>query len=280
MSDYFGALLRSAGAPTPAAGPAKPAAGAAAADDGEADLFEQKLEVPASPLFGPAPAASPPLPADSVPVTPDAGAPTTTAPHHVAPHLPHSTSPAALRPREDVHPAVRAALQWVAADPAVLSPKLAVPFDKSAADAEFAVMQRSARAPSSTAWQQPPRLTPNEAASQPERTPPAPAGPQPGLVVTPTPAAPPRAPMVGSTTRSTSSLREPRWAAEPRPAATRPMEVNIGTIHVTVDAMPASRAVAQAVQVAPAAPRPIASTVPAAMPTPRSGFSRARVPRL
>ncbi len=277
MSDYFGALLRAAGAA--AASPAVPAAAAGVAAGG--DIVEQAIEdeagvpgervaPPAKPPHGPGPepaarsaeaaaddrrtrpayALSAPAPAAPLTATPEARAAASPA-----------TQPAPPPPRRDdpalAHPVVQAALRWVAADPQAVP--AADPLSANGDGLPRATIRPGAED----------RLAPAR----------APAGPRPAIVDPGGSAKPARAaPEIDLTlpvvprprARSASERAETREAA----ATARPIDVHIGTIHVAVDAPP--RAAVQPV-IAPAPPRP---EPPPSSAAARSGFARLRLPRL
>lgn len=277
MSDYFGALLRSAGAaPADALAPAAPI--------GQADLVEQEVEVEVD--------ASP----ESAAAAHSSEAPAGIEP---APSAPNEARPGARERREvmrgesvgspftrpaldEVHPVVRAALEWVAADPESVegaestsasaepqrvsdpSPRRQrppAPFAPPAASADI----MAAAAAESLRPRHAPALPPFEHRAAHE------AEPAPARAAAPIQSSP-----VGDldlALRPSSRAWQPVVTTmdEPAPPQDR-VEVNIGTIHVRVDA-PAARAV---VQPAPPPPRPPQP----ARPADRGSFSRSRVPRI
>lgn len=273
MSDYFGALLRSAGA---LAAPARLPTPAPSAVPGD-DIVEQDLEAEGAAPGERAPARAEPAheqaaeaaawpaaaPEADAPAPRDGVARQQPAAPSAAPDAPPAAPPPAPLPqREDpalAHPLVRAALRWVAADPQAL------PAPAHPAPPTHAVAPRAAPSPEVGPAVASPRSI--ESPAEASRVAAAPGRPQAvreigetGEIELSLPAAPRRhAASEGASTRAAAA------------APARPIELHIGTIHVAVDAPP-PRAVVQ--PLAPPAPRPQA---PAAE---RSGLSRLRLPRL
>lgn len=270
MSDYFGALLRSAGA-LPADARARSAPSAPDHDPFE-QAFEQMVE-PAVPGFG--------ADADTAPVQhaqagwmPAADA-SAAAQGRQAPHQSGSapsTVPLPSGPANDagLHLAVQAALRWVAADPAVQAgsgdvadsrplPALHGPVPASLSRANLQHERYMTAAPPSPQAGDSAAAAPSAAARPLPRAVAVPRGGNPGAsaalawqdAARPAPAAP-------APTRSAHAARDDR------------VEVSIGSIHVSVDAPPAPRAVLQSAPL----PRP-----GPAQQAPRSDFARSRLPR-
>jgi hypothetical protein len=278
MSDYFGALLRSAGA-------LPLAAGAQVSEAGARDIVEQAdvAEATAGPVRDTLPDA-PPVAQSSAgqprrwPTEPRAAHRTTSAnvdtplqatpPTPALPRTRPAVPPAALRMLgNEVHPAVRAALQWVtAADSASAGATSAsanarrveisgaegrraalddpgAPTDALPSDAQLPTML--ARAPGvrpAPVVERPRALDP---AVELDLTPPPPNHAVRALDIAPT-------------------QGRPR-----RPQPQERVEVHIGTLHVSVDAPEALAPVP-----VPAPPR-----VQPQRPADRSSFARSRVPR-
>jgi hypothetical protein len=273
MTDYFGALLRSAGAvPVGATARATPTA--------TADLIEQEVELEVGAAESVAVALSPEKPAGIEP----------------APHRPTEATPAPPEPRQarrsepasspftrpEVHPVVRAALEWVAADPESGERDVSEVYEPERASDQAPrrqlppVVSQSAR----TARPAAADVTLTAAATEPvraERRRQAP--PLPRVEHEP-------APERQTAAQHLSPVRELDFTL-PRDSRRRPdaiktiddvapgpldrTEVSIGTIHVHVDA-PAPRVVVQPAQ-------PQRSPQPA-RPADPSGFSRSRLPRV
>lgn len=271
VSDYFGALLRAAGAlAAPMSMPTSPPAAAPGDDLVEQD-FEVQAGVPGEPtpdravpaheaLAAPPPAAAPH--ADE-PVHRAAVAPEPPAAPAAVPDAPPAVAPAAPSPRPGdaalAHPMVRAALRWVAADQALpAQAQAALPTHAAA----FARARSLAEAGPVFAPAQPLVAS----AADADRPPALPARPQTaretGEIELTLPAAPRRA---------------GEGVAAPRPAVapTRGIDLHIGTIHVAVDAPP-PRTVQPVQPVQP--PAPVAPPAPRAAE--RSGLSRSRLPKL
>ncbi|HMO47492.1 MAG TPA: hypothetical protein PKB14_15855 [Rubrivivax sp.] len=261
MSDYFGALLRSAGAL------AATVPGAATG----ADLVEQEVEIEAAapgerwvasaePAREQAPeptargvdAPAAAMPAERAGTAQEpAPAPPVAAPdaRSAAPRAP-SESPALT------HPMVRAALRWVGADPQAGWP----PKDEATPARGDTLLPPTPRAATTV---QPVAARVPPAAQPPVEDRVEPAGrpkPAPGIELT-LPAAP-----------RPHALPE-RVQSRPAAPPARPLDLHIGTIHVAVDA-PAPRAASQ--PAAPAAAPPRLSSPPPE----RSAFARLRLPRL
>lgn len=272
MSDYFGALLRSAGAlpgtgqPPARVGPTR----ATAADT----AFEQvgEVEAPPAPSAGPAAAASSAV----EPGRDAAPRANSTATETAAQSLPPPTRPATpslpTRHREPaptadaettVHPLVHAALRWVRADAS------------TGDEAPRARATGFPAQPGADAFAPPvatPSASPDDAPGPDARLQPAPSvAPASFIVATPGPtldlALPRTAPVPMSQRRVDGGAR-----SEPQPPAPPHIELSIGTIHVSVDAPPPPRPAAQTIAPAPRPPAPPRSA-------PRSALSRSRLPR-
>ena len=168
-------------------------------------------------------------------------------------------------PVDEVHPVVRAALQWVAADPvpaarvvpASASPQ--APSEPLPQEPLPSVASPSARTVRLQPFQPATRIENDDA--RPLQMPTAEAR-RPSLPRETNPAQP----QANRACPEVVAITEPRvFSPNDR------VEISIGTIHVAVDAPPAPRVTAQPV---PPTRRP-----QPASPTPRSGFSRARLPR-
>lgn len=277
MSGFFGALLRSAGAPPRARGtrPMPPAG---------SDLIEQEVEV--EPRGKPTALAAQRI--DTPPKVLPQAAQRTPSPlaEAVLPARPGSLAMAGDEPApmpvaqpmladDPVHPAVRAALQWVAADPARPG---RVASDKPMVQAGAEALQQQARATTTTTSM--PR-EPRRPSLQPRPWPaiePRPQGSDdavPGVlgrVATPAHPASSQEPDLALPRGSRAHGEADAVRLPPAPAAQDRVEVSIGTIHVRVDAPPPPPAVVQ-----PAPPRERPQTAPAAA---RSGFARSRLPRI
>lgn len=270
VSDYFGALLRAAGALAAPAGPRTPSAAAAPRDD----IVEQQVDVEAAAPSEPEPTPAEPAhePLDEPAPAPMAAAQADGSTKHpgqapqqaaltTAPAAAPAAPSAAPWPRHEqaalAHPVVRAALRWVAAE------------------AQSLPAQASAALPTET-------NAPAHAAPSPQAGPAAaPAQPVAQLASEGRAATASGRPMAvrGSGEIDLSLPAAPRpWlrhevvaeGTAARPAAAPGIDLHIGTIHVAVDAPP--RVVLQ--PAAPPAPRP---QPPQAE---RGGWSRMRLPRL
>jgi hypothetical protein len=251
MSDYFGALLRSAGALAAPAG--MPAASAAAAPGD--DLVEREVEVEAGgPDERPPTRAEPAREQATEAAAWPADAPGVEVPAQRADMA--WQQPAAPLPRHEdralAHPLVRAALRWVEAD----APEMPAPTQK-------AVPTRGAA---------PPRAVPSPEAV-PLFAPAHPiAGPADEGRVAAAPSRPPADPEIELTQPAAPRRHAAADSAAHRPAApARTIDLHIGTIHVAVDAPPPRAVVQPIVQPAPRPQPPAAEG---------SGFSRLRLPRL
>jgi len=275
VSDYFGALLRSAAALAAPARPPTPASAVAPGDDlverdCDADAAAppgERAPARAEPAHEPAaqPVAWPAATLDAdAPAHRDGVAQQRFAAPSVRPDLQPAAPPAAPLPQREgpalAHPLVRAALRWVAADPQALP-----------AQAQPALPTHLAAPPHAAPS---PEAEPAVAPVQPV-APPADAGRA---------AAAPRRPQgmrevgdIGDIELTLPALPRRRGAPEgaapwPVEAAPRPtIDLHIGTIHVAVDAPPPRAVLPPPAQPAPRPPAPAAE---------RSGLFRMRLPRL
>lgn len=257
MTGYFDALLRSAGAvPADAGARAMPASGG--------DLVEQEFEVEAGTAPEAVAASRPPEAPAQIETAPQTLAETppqvTAQPREVVRSAPAPSLIARPRLDDEVHPVVRAALQWVAADPGPA--ERAVPEVAEVRLASDPPPRPLPAATQPTRTLRPEQIRPlsrieRESEPRPER---------------PSEIQPHRSPARELDLSLPHARLEAVAASEsPPPAPQDRIEVSIGTIHVSVDAPPAPRAV---VQPAPPLQRP--QTTRAA---PRSGFARSRLPR-
>jgi hypothetical protein len=278
MSDYFAALMRSAGSiPVDAGARAGTPAPHAPGDD----LREEHVEVVAAAPPGPAsvqplahdeaaieempershggaPAAAGVAPLPSATSSPDVAVPESVRASPLpALALPSTVPLAPVEQHAAMNPVVRAALRWVAADPGNLAgaPAPGVASPSANVDPRQPAQRTETRA---LAVERSGRRSPiDPAVPALHRAGPAPRQVAPQMDLSPAP-------------RSPRMATREEVAREARGDAQR-VEVSIGTIHVRVDA-PEPRVVAQ-----PAAPPPRPAPAP---PAERSGFSRCRLPRL
>jgi hypothetical protein len=281
MSDYFGALLRSAGAAPPdAVAPGVPPIG-------QADLVEQEVEVEVGAPPESAPAAhSPDAPAANEPAS-DTPTEARLAPDRREVVRSEPAGSLVTRPAlDEVHPVVRAALEWVAADPEPVERAVSAVSDVPAAQPVGASSPRRQLPHSPTPFAPPAApaaplaaaLTEPRRTVQPPHVPPVlriqhEAEPAPQLQAPSSPPSPVREPDLALPRASRAWQPVVTPTHEPAPAPQDRIEVNIGTIHVRVDAPPVPRAV---VQPAPPPQRPPQP----ARPADRSSFSRSRIPRV
>ena len=275
MTDYFGALLRSAGAvPADLAARATPT--------GTADLVEQEVEVE----VGAAPESV--APAKGFELNSAAQSATEAAPASPEPREARRSepvrSPFARPALDEVHPVVRAALEWVAADPereeraASEAPEPEVASDPAPRRQLPPVASQSARTAAAD-------VTLAAAATQPVRTvrprqaPPLPridheAEPAPDRqTAAPSPPSPVRELDFTLPRASRTRLDVIKTIDDAAPGPKDRIEVSIGTIHVRVDGPPAPRVVAQPAQAPQRPPQP-------ERPADNSGFARSRLPRV
>ena len=279
MTDYFGALLRSAGAV-----PADATARATPPDT--ADLFEQELEVEVATesVAAAQPAESPPA-IEPASHTPTEATPASPEPREVRRSEPVK-SPLTGPALDEVHPVVRAALDWVAADPEG-GERAVSEVHEHARGSDPAPRRQSppvVSQPARTARPAAADVTVAAAATQPvrtERPPQSPPLPRIEVEAEPAPQRQAAVPPHPSAVRELD-FKLPR-ASRTRQDAIKTIddavpgpqdrtEVSIGTIHVRVDA-PAPRVVAQPAQPPQRPPQP-------APPADRGGFSRSRLPRV
>lgn len=284
MSDYFGALLRSAGARPSAGRVGTPIRVDAPEPTAPEVALEQTLEVPSA-LDATAPVQPPArvAPRDEAPdrqaasaASPFSGRPgsSSMAPGDPRPSAPNDDASAfsAAAAEGPVHPLVQAALRWVRAeatpDDAPRHGRPPEPPSEPESHAAAAAPRRPRQLPVRAAESDPkghsllgqlPQWTP-------DRDAPGQKTEARAMLDLELSHALRRAPIVGRP--GTGSPGDPAHSA-PQP----PIELSIGTIHVTVDAPAPPRPAPSAA--APAA-RPAATARPAAS---RSDFTRARLPR-
>jgi hypothetical protein len=184
---------------------------------------------------------------------------------------------------DEVHPVVRAALEWVAADPESVERAESTPGSAEPQRVSDPSPRRLVPTPSAPAAKSVDTVSVAAAESlRPRHAPPLPrfehqaahdAEPGPARA-----AAPIQSSQVGDldlARRPASQASQPvvTTADEPAPPPQDRIEVTIGTIHVRVDAPPAARAVVQPAPPPPRPPQPARSAD-------RSSFSRSRVPRI
>ena len=277
MSDYFGALLRSAGA-APADGLARRRALQPMAPLGDAAAHESleqfvEIEAPASvaavagaPLSPEPPMRPPPSIDPDVPPTRDAAPARQSSTVRPAAQGEAAASPAAAWPAGDeapVHPLVEAALRWVRADASAVAPRPTEPLSAPQMElGEPASTTLLRAAPAAPPLPDPPpqeETTPRRAKrSEPIRAVPVAVGELDLDAPRPTPAG-------SGVVAATDAL--------PRAPSPAQVDVSIGTIHVRVDAPPAPRPVTPA-------PPPLARPPAAGRDSTRSSLSRSRLPRL
>jgi hypothetical protein len=281
MSDYFGALLRSAGVVS------SDALAPRATPIGQGDLVEQEVEVEVGAPESMTAAQSPEAPAaiEPAPSTPTDTRPASPERREVMRSEPVG-SPFTRPGLDEVHPVVRAALEWVAADPEPGA--RAVPAVSGSAESQRASEPSSRRQlPQVPTPILPPVTPPDTVAAavtesvRPRHAPPSPVEHQAVHEVPPAPARA-AAPVQPSAVRDldlalppASRTRQPAVTTivEAAPVPQERIEVHIGTIHVRVDPPPAPHAV---VQPAPPPQRPPQP----ARAADRGSFSRSRVPRI
>ncbi|MEO8123990.1 MAG: hypothetical protein ABI633_08070 [Burkholderiales bacterium] len=274
MSDYFGALLRSAGAAPVAGSPGS----LPVPDDGVVEQEFETVAGVAQPTVETSPARFAARQAEggaSAPSAPPAGVTDEDfADRHEAPA---SASASVANPQpafaDEVHPVVRAALEWVGADPVVIE-RIApgIPRAPAVRPSNASVAQP----PTPQLVAQPANVLAAEDRNDTRSARQAAPGPKAAAVAVRRPAQAsspqPASELDVDLPRVSRAMREGDVATgSSAPAPHGHVEISIGTIHVSVDAPPAARAVLQS------APPP--QRVQPAATAARSAFSRARLPR-